>query len=43
MPQPEQMSQLAQLKDEYDSLAESEQFAVVVSTLDSHLVKLDKL
>ncbi len=32
MPEPEQMSQLASLKDEYDSLAEPEQFGVIVST-----------
>ena len=31
MPEPEQMQALAQLKDEFDSLAESEQFCVVVS------------
>ena len=31
MPSPDQMSQLAGLKDEYATLAESEQFAVVVS------------
>jgi len=31
MPEPEQMSQLAGLKDEYDTLAEPEQFGVVVS------------
>ena len=30
MPEPEQMKQLAALKDEYDSLAEAEQFCVVV-------------
>ncbi len=31
MPSSEQMSQLAALKDEYDQLTESEQFAVMVS------------
>ena len=31
MPEPEQLSALAELKAEYDSLAESEQFTVVVS------------
>ncbi len=31
MPSPDQMSQIAGLKDEYATLAESEQFAVVVS------------
>ncbi len=31
MPQPEQMSQLAELKGEYKHLAEPEQFGVVVS------------
>lgn len=31
MPEPEQMKQLAAFKDEYDTLAEPEQFAVVVS------------
>ena len=31
MPEPEQMKKLAALKDEYDQLAESEQFGVVVS------------
>ena len=30
MPEPEQMKQLAALKDEYDSLAEAEQFGVIV-------------
>ncbi len=30
MPSPDQMSQIAGLKDEYSTLAESEQFAVVV-------------
>jgi len=30
MPEPEQMKQLAALKDEYDTLSESEQFGVVV-------------
>lgn len=30
MPEPEQMSQLAALKDEYDTLSEAEQFGVVV-------------
>ncbi len=32
MPEQEQISQLAALKDEYDMLAEPEQFGVVVST-----------
>ena len=32
MPQPAQMSQLAKLKAEYKTMAESEQFGVVVST-----------
>jgi len=32
MPEPEQMSQLAALKDEYDMLAEAEQFGIVVRT-----------
>ena len=32
MPEPEQMSQLAALKDEYDALSEAEQFGVVVRT-----------
>lgn len=31
MPEPEQMKQLAALKDEYDTMAEPEQFAVTVS------------
>jgi len=30
MPEPEQMSQLAALKDEYETLSEAEQFGVVV-------------
>ena len=30
MPEPEQMKQLAALKDEYDTLSEAEQFGVVV-------------
>ena len=33
MPEPEQMSQLAALKDEYDTLAEAEQFGVVVRSV----------
>jgi len=33
MPEPEQMKQLADLKDDYDSLSEPEQFGVVVSHL----------
>jgi len=32
MPEAEQMSQLATLKDEYDTLSEAEQFGVVVRT-----------
>ena len=39
MPEPEQLSALAELKAEYDSLAESEQFSVVVSTC----LRLDEL
>ena len=31
MPEPGQMKQLAEFKDDYDSLAEPEQFAVTVS------------
>lgn len=31
MPEPEQLKMLSELKDEYDELAESEQFGVVVS------------
>lgn len=31
MPEPEQLKVLSELKDEYDDLAESEQFGVVVS------------
>lgn len=31
MPTKEQLSSLSELKDEYDDLAESEQFGVVVS------------
>lgn len=31
MPEPEQLKMLSELKDEYDDLAESEQFGVVVS------------
>ena len=30
MPEPEQMSKLAALKDEYDTLSEAEQFGIVV-------------
>jgi len=37
MPEPEQMSQLAALKDEYDSLAEAEQFGVVVRAVMSSI------
>jgi len=37
MPEPEQMSQLAALKDEYDSLAEAEQFGVVVRAIMSSI------
>ena len=33
MPKPEQMSQLAELKSEYKTMAEPEQFAVVVSIM----------
>jgi len=33
MPEPEQMSQLAALKDEYDTLSEAEQFGVVVCNI----------
>lgn len=32
MPEPEQLKMLSELKDEYDDLAESEQFGVVVSS-----------
>ena len=32
LPRPEQMTQLAGLKDEFDNLAEAEQFGVVVSS-----------
>jgi len=41
MPEPEQMKQLAALKDEYDTLSEAEQFGVVVRaacTLSIHTV-----
>uniref|UniRef100_A0A6I8NXI8 Diaphanous related formin 1 n=1 Tax=Ornithorhynchus anatinus TaxID=9258 RepID=A0A6I8NXI8_ORNAN len=33
MPEPEQLKMLAELKDEYDDLAESEQFGVVMGTV----------
>ena len=33
MPEPEQMTQLAALKDDYDFLAEPEQFGCTVSTI----------
>ncbi|XP_064423019.1 protein diaphanous homolog 1 [Latimeria chalumnae] len=33
LPEPDQLSALAELKDEYDDLAESEQFGVVISTV----------
>ena len=36
MPQPNQMSQLAELKAEYKTMAEPEQFGVVVSTARIH-------
>ena len=36
MPQPAQMSQLAELKAEYKTMAEPEQFGVVVSTARIH-------
>ena len=36
MPQPAQMSQLAELKAEYKTMAEPEQFGVVVSTAHIH-------
>ena len=36
MPQPAQMSQLAELKAEYKTMAEPEQFGVVVSTAHTH-------
>lgn len=32
MPEPEQLKMLSELKDEYEDLAESEQFGVVVSS-----------
>lgn len=31
MPEPDQLKMLSELKDEYDDMAESEQFGVVVS------------
>lgn len=31
MPEPEQLKMLSELRDEYDGLAEAEQFGVVVS------------
>ena len=37
MPEPEQMSQLAELKSQYNELAESEQFGVVVSYRCQHI------
>lgn len=36
MPEPEQLKMLSELKDEYDDLAESEQFGVVVSGASGH-------
>ncbi|XP_034635311.1 protein diaphanous homolog 1 isoform X3 [Trachemys scripta elegans] len=36
MPEPEQLKMLSELRDEYDELAESEQFGVVISSV-SHL------
>ncbi|XP_062380249.1 protein diaphanous homolog 1 [Sardina pilchardus] len=34
LPEPEQLSVLAEMKDEYDDLAESEQFGVVISSVN---------
>lgn len=36
MPEKKQLEQLAEMKDEYDDLAESEQFGVVVSKIEIH-------
>jgi len=38
MPEPEQMSQLASLRDEYETLSEAEQFGVVVCTASYCLI-----
>lgn len=43
MPEPEQMKQLAGLKDEYDTLSEPEQFAVVVSAMVSTALSCENL
>jgi hypothetical protein len=36
MPEPDKMNQLGGMKDQYDTMAESEQFAVVVSVKQCH-------
>lgn len=41
MPEPEQLKMLSELKDEYDDLAESEQFGVVVSEASGHRLFCD--
>ena len=38
MPEPEQLSQLAQLKDQYDELSEPEQFCVMVGKQGAYQV-----
>lgn len=43
MPEPEQLKMLSELKDEYDDLAESEQFGVVVSEACGKQLFLDPL
>lgn len=43
MPEPEQLKMLSELKDEYDDLAESEQFGVVVSEACGKKLFLDSL
>lgn len=43
LPVPEQLSVLAEMKDEYDDLAESEQFGVVISSVKKLMPRLEAI
>lgn len=43
LPEPEQLSVLAEMKDEYDDLAESEQFGVVISSVSRLKARLSSI
>ncbi|XP_076148848.1 protein diaphanous homolog 1-like [Alosa pseudoharengus] len=43
LPEPEQLSVLAEMKDEYDDLAESEQFGVVISSVNRVKPRLNSI